>query len=76
MRYKIAADSEECEIDYMNKSYFMNSLRNELREIGFFNFLRKHPEYREILSTSKISISNLFAAYRKKFQRDLQKELN
>lgn len=47
----------EHETAYMNRSYFLNSLRNELKEIGLLKFLRKHPEYRGNLSTtSKIGI--------------------
>jgi hypothetical protein len=71
------SDCEECEIEYGSNSCFSSLRRNELRQIGLFEFLKKYPEYREIFFPSRTGTVNVIANYRdKKTQQYLQRELN
>ena len=68
-------DREECEIEYGNKSFILGLRRGELRQIGLSEFLKKHPEYSEVLVPSCTDIINTFANYRNRIKQYLR-ELN
>jgi hypothetical protein len=58
------------EVDYWNKSFILDFLRGELKQIGLLEFLTRHPEYAEKAFYSRTNFIN------KRIQQYLKQQLN